>query len=104
MNAKIKEWNEYFSANCYLPAAAIRDLFEYIDELGAMCEFHVAEAVKADEVVLKENAKLKAEVKRLRATLERYADPDWWPEQLQHRDFLRKPARKALAQGVCGDE
>lgn len=38
-----------------------------IEELEALCQFHIAESKKVDEVVLKENAKLKALEQRLRA-------------------------------------
>jgi hypothetical protein len=35
MSDRIKEWDEYFSINCHLPAAAILDLFEKIERLTA---------------------------------------------------------------------
>ena len=44
------------------------------------------------------NTRLQAENERLRAALEKYADQEWWPEQLHHHSYLRKLAKAALEQ------
>lgn len=36
------------------------ELTDRVEELEALCQFHIAESKKVDEVVLKENARLKA--------------------------------------------
>lgn len=38
LQSRIKEWDQYFSENCHLPASAIMDLFDEIEHLLAGVE------------------------------------------------------------------
>ena len=71
----------------------VDDLKKEIERLTALCEFHIAEAKKVDDLLLKENRRLRA---LLRAVMDNAKEEPWGRYAQVPRGYIRD-IEKALA-------